>query len=66
VCGWFTRIERGLYELTPEGALALRSAVTTTCQGFREPHGVSAAGLGWEKGPGMLDAFGDGETASLK
>jgi hypothetical protein len=21
--GWFTRIERGLYELTPEGALAL-------------------------------------------
>jgi hypothetical protein len=23
VYGWFTRIERGLYELTPEGALAL-------------------------------------------
>lgn len=23
VHGWFTRIERGLYELTPEGALAL-------------------------------------------
>jgi len=21
--GWFTRVERGLYELTPEGALAL-------------------------------------------
>jgi hypothetical protein len=23
VYGWFTRIERGLYELTPEGAVAL-------------------------------------------
>jgi hypothetical protein len=30
--GWFTRIERGLYELTPEGALALArwSPVATT------------------------------------
>ena len=32
VYGWFTRIERGLYELTPEGALALAkwSSLATT------------------------------------
>ena len=27
--GWFTRIERGLYELTPEGAVALARSVPT-------------------------------------
>ena len=38
VYGWFTRIERGLYSLTPEGALALARNASVPVREHRQAH----------------------------